>query len=51
MKEEKKDKNNVDVQQTGGLRERLGRVKPTRWARFAIVAAIFIGWVVWLGSW
>ena len=51
MEEEKKDKKNVDVQQTGGLRERLGRVKPTRWARFAIVAAIFIGWVAWLGSW
>ena len=51
MEEEKKDKKNVDVQQTGGLRERLGRVKPTRWARFGIVAAIFIGWVAWLGSW
>ena len=50
MEEEKKDKKNVDVQQTGGLRERLGRVKPTRWVRFAIVAAIFIGWVAWLGS-
>lgn len=39
------------VRQTGTLRERLSRVKPTRWWRFGIVSAIFIGWVAWLGSW
>ena len=53
MEEKKENIENKhdDVQQSGSLRERLARVKPTRWVRFAIVAAIFIGWVVWLGSW
>lgn len=37
--------------QTGNLKERLARVATTRWIRFGIVAAIFIAWVVWLGSW
>ncbi|MDD7065213.1 MAG: signal peptidase I [Sodaliphilus pleomorphus] len=37
--------------QSGSLRERLARVKPTRWARFAIVSVIFLAWVAWLGSW
>ncbi|MBR1803491.1 MAG: S26 family signal peptidase [Muribaculaceae bacterium] len=36
--------------QTGGLRERLGRVKGTRWARFGIVAAIYVAWTVWMGN-
>ncbi|MBQ0114486.1 MAG: S26 family signal peptidase [Bacteroidales bacterium] len=37
--------------QTGGLKERLARVKKTRWWRFGIVAAIFVAWVAWLGNW
>ncbi|MBQ0121089.1 MAG: signal peptidase I [Bacteroidales bacterium] len=37
--------------QTGSLKERLGRVKPTRWARFGIVSVIFFVWVFWLGNW
>ncbi len=41
----------VKVRQTGGLKERLGRVKKTRWVRFGIVSVIFFAWVVWLGSW
>ena len=36
--------------QTGGLKERLGRVKATRWVRFGIVSAVFLAWVVWLGN-
>lgn len=40
-----------DVRQSGSLKDRLARVKTTRWVRFGIVAAIFIGWVIWLGSW
>ena len=35
----------------GSLKQRLARVKRTRWIRFGIVAAIFIAWVIWLGSW
>ncbi len=48
-----KDKKNNEpeyVRQTGSLRERLGRVKPTRWVRFGIVAAIYVGWTVWMGN-
>ncbi len=37
--------------QTGGLKERLARVKTTRWIRFGIVAVIFTAWVAWLGNW
>lgn len=40
----------TDELQHGGLKERLGRVKPTRWVRFAIVSVIFVLWVIWLGS-
>ena len=36
--------------QTGSLSERLKRVKPTRWARFGIVAAIYVAWTVWMGN-
>ncbi len=36
--------------QTGGLMERLRRVKWTRWVRFGIVSALFLAWVVWLGN-
>ncbi len=39
------------VRQTGSLMERLGRVKKTRWIRFAIVSVIFFAWVAWLGNW
>lgn len=33
------------------FKRRIKEVKPTRWARFSIVALIFIAWVAWLGSW
>lgn len=33
------------------LRERIAAVKPTRWVRFAVVSAIFLAWVAWLGNW
>lgn len=39
------------MRQTGSLRERLGRVKKTRWVRFGIVSLIFFAWVAWLGNW
>ena len=40
------------IQEEGGtLRQRLERVKKTRWIRFGIVAFLFIMWVIWLGSW
>ena len=40
-----------DTLQHGSLKERLSRVKPSRWVRFAIVSLIFVAWVAWLGSW
>ena len=40
-----------DVRQTGGLTERLKRVKTTRWIRFGVVSVIFFAWVYWLGNW
>ena len=36
---------------TDNLRSRISSVRPTRWLRFGIVAALFIAWVAWLGSW
>ena len=40
------------IQEEGGtLRQRLERVKKTRWIRFGIVTFLFIMWVIWLGSW
>ena len=30
---------------------RVRKVKKTRWVRFLVVSAIFVGWVAWLGSW
>ena len=33
------------------FKHRVKAVKTTRWIRFAVVAAIFIAWVAWLGSW
>ena len=47
----KEEKNEEKVRQTGSLRERLGRVKKTRWVRFGIVSLIFFAWVAWLGNW
>ena len=50
---EKKNKNNKEeeyVRQTGSLRERLGRVKKTRWWRFGIVALIYVLWTIWVGN-
>lgn len=38
------------VRQTGSLRERLGRVKKTRWWRFGIVALIYVLWTLWMGN-
>ncbi len=32
------------------IKERAAATKKTRWIRFGIVAAIFAGWVVWLGN-
>ena len=45
-----KNKQEEYVPQTGSLSERLARVKGTRWARFGIVTAIFLGWVYWMGN-
>ena len=38
------------VRQTGSLKERLGRVKTTRWVRFGIVALIYLLWTLWVGN-
>ena len=48
---DKQDNTTENVRQTGTLRERLARVKTTRWIRFAVVSVIFFAWVIWLGSW
>lgn len=32
------------------LRRRIRSTKPSRWCRFGIVAALFTGWVIWLGN-
>ncbi len=45
-----KDKKEEYVRQTGSLKERLGRVKKTRWWRFGIVALIYILWTIWMGN-
>lgn len=37
--------------QTGNLKQRLARVKHSRWIRFIVVSHIFFFWVAWLGSW
>lgn len=47
----KENKTEENVRQTGSLLERLGRVKKTRWIRFGIVSVIFFAWVAWLGNW
>ena len=47
----KSDNRHTTERQTGNLQQRLARVKPSRWARFAIVSILFLAWVAWLGSW
>lgn len=32
------------------LTDRIKNVKMTRWIRFAIVSALFFGWVIWMGN-
>lgn len=51
MEKDIQNKTEENIKQTGSLKERLARVKKTRWIRFSIVAIIFTLWVVWLGSW
>ena len=51
MANKKKTEYTPPVRQSGPLRERLARVRKTRWIRFSIVAAIYVAWVIWLGSW
>ena len=50
MMTDKKKEEEKYVRQTGSLRERLGRVKKTRWCRFAAVALIYVLWTVWVGN-
>ena len=45
-----KTKKEEYVRQTGSLKERLGRVKKTRWWRFAIVTLIYVLWTIWMGN-
>ena len=45
-----KDKEKEYVPQTGSLKERLGRIKTTRWVRFGIVALIYLLWTIWMGN-
>ncbi len=47
-----KNKENKEeyVRQTGSLKERLGRVKTTRWCRFGAVALIYVLWTIWMGN-
>jgi hypothetical protein len=45
-----KKKEDEYVRQTGSLKERLGRVKKTRWWRFSIVALIYVLWTLWMGN-
>ncbi len=44
------ENSNTDTMQHGSLKERLARVKTTRWVRFGIVSVIFVAWVIWLGN-
>ena len=43
--------NTENIKQTGSLRERLTRVKTTRWIRFGVVSILFVAWTIWLESW
>ena len=50
-KNKNKEKNEEQyIRQTGSLKERLGRVKKTRWLRFGIVALIYVLWTIWVGN-
>ena len=49
-KNKEKEEKEPEVRQTGSLRERLARVKKTRWIRFGIVSLIFFAWVAWLST-
>ena len=50
-KDQKKEKKEEEyVRQTGSLKERLARVKKTRWVRFGIVALIYVLWTLWMGN-
>lgn len=40
----------TDPQASRSFSQRIKETKTTRWIRFGIVAAIFIGWVIWLGN-
>ena len=44
------DKSEEYVRQTGSLKERLARVKKTRWARFGAVALLYVLWTLWVGN-
>ena len=48
--DENKEKKEEYVRQTGSLKERLGRVKKTRWCRFAAVALLYVLWTLWVGN-
>ena len=50
MTSDKKKEGEKYVRQTGSLKERLGRVKKTRWWRFGIVALIYVLWTIWMGN-
>lgn len=41
---------NIQEMSKGSLRDRLRRVKTTRWVRFGIVSAIFLFWVFLMGN-
>lgn len=43
--------NDTQLSFTADFMRRIKEVKTTRWIRFGIVAALFIAWVAWLGSW
>ena len=51
VKKVKKTAAEAPVKQTGSLKERLARIRRSRWIRFGVVSALFFGWVAWLGSW
>lgn len=51
MNNDVENENKETEEEVKGFRNRIKAVKPTRWVRFGIVAALFIAWVIWLGSW
>lgn len=40
----------ANAQASRSFSQRIKETKTTRWIRFGIVAAIFLGWVIWLGN-